>query len=124
MLTNQAGRLRWHPEAFDQRHWGKSMTTQITPQQYGVGARFTLSVYDSDYVRITLDALSAADPTGLEIDTSDISTFISGSEQRILEYLAEVISAAAATAAHVSASISLSRGRSEERRVGKRVDVV
>lgn len=86
------------------------MTTQITPQQYGVGARFTLSVYDSDYVRIILDALSAADPTGLEIDTGDISTFISGSEQRILEYLAEVISAAAATGVHVSASILLSRG--------------
>src|SRR5690625_1788042 len=110
MLTNPAGRLGWHPEAFDQGHWGKSMTTRITPQQYGVGARFTLSVYDSDYVRIILDALSAADPTGLEIDTGDISTFISGSEQRILEYLAEVISAAAATGVHVSASILLSRG--------------
>src|SRR5690625_7810784 len=85
------------------------MTTQITPQQYGVGARFTLSVYDSDYVRIILDALSAADTTGLEIDTSDISPFISGSEQRILEYLAEVISEPAATGAHVSASILLSR---------------
>src|SRR5690625_7838238 len=97
MLTNPAGRLGWHPEAFDQGHWGKSMTTQITPQQYGVGARFTLSVYDSDYVRIILDALSAADPTGLEIDTGDISTFISASEQRILEYLDEVLSSAAAT---------------------------
>src|SRR5690625_906801 len=109
MLTNPAGRLGLHAEASDQGHWGKSMTRHITPQQYGGGARFTLSVYDSDYVRIILDALSAADPTGLEIDTGDISTFISGSEQRILEYLAEVISAAAATGVHVSASILLSR---------------
>ena len=28
--------------------------TDITPEAYGVGARFTLSVYDSDYVRIFL----------------------------------------------------------------------
>src|SRR5690625_44824 len=86
------------------------MTTQITPQQYGVGARFTLSVYDSDYVRIIMDALSAANPTDLEIDTGDISTFISGPEQRIMEYLRDVILAAAQTGAHISASILLSRG--------------
>src|SRR5699024_9288513 len=86
------------------------MTTQITPQQYGVGARFTLSVYDSDYVRIIMDALSAANPTDLEIDTGDISTFISGPEQRIMEYLRDVILAAAKTGAHISVSILLSRG--------------
>src|SRR5690625_2708474 len=86
------------------------MTTQITPQQYGVGARFTLSVYDSDYVRIIMDALSVANSTDLEIDTGDISTFISGPEQRIMEYLRDVILAAAQTGAHISASILLSRG--------------
>lgn len=89
---------------------GEIMTAKITPQQYGVGARFTLSVYDSDYVRIILDALSTADSTGLEIDTGDISTFIGGSEQRILEYLCDVIAAAAATGVHISASVLLSRG--------------
>src|SRR5690625_4239575 len=86
------------------------MTTQITPQQYGVGARLTLSVYDSDYVRIIVDALSAADSADLVIDTGDISTFISGPEQRIMEYLRDVILAAAKTGAHISVSILLSRG--------------
>ncbi|UOQ58294.1 Ykof family thiamine-binding protein [Leucobacter allii] len=86
------------------------MTSSMTPQQYGVGARFTLSVYDSDYVRIILDALAAADAAGLVVETNDISTFVSGAEQRVLEYLAAVIGAAAASGAHLSAAILLSRG--------------
>lgn len=84
--------------------------TVMTPQQYGVGARFTLSVYDSDYVRIILDALAAADASELEVSTNDISTFVSGSEQRIIEYLCQVISGAAASGAHISAAVLLSRG--------------
>ncbi|GAA3662464.1 YkoF family thiamine/hydroxymethylpyrimidine-binding protein [Microbacterium marinilacus] len=82
----------------------------LTPQQYGVGARLTLSVYDSDYVRIILDALESADATGLDIDTGDISTFVGGPERRIVGYVREVIAAAAASGAHVSASVLLSRG--------------
>ena len=81
-----------------------------TPEQYGVGARFTLSVYDSDYVRISLQALGSADATGLTIETDDISTFVTGGEQRILEYLQSVIAAAARSGAHLSAAILLSRG--------------
>lgn len=82
----------------------------ITPQQYGVGARFTLSVYDSDYVRIILDALGAADAAGLEVKTDDISTFVGGAERDILRFLRDVIAAAAASGAHLSAGILLSRG--------------
>lgn len=82
----------------------------MTPQQYGVGARFTLSVYDSDYVRIILDSLAAADPEGLVVQTGDISTFVTGTEQRVLEHLRDVIAAAARSGAHLSASILLSRG--------------
>jgi len=82
----------------------------ITPQQYGVGARFTLSVYDSDFVRIILGALNAADASGLTIETGDVSTFVGGAERDILRYLRDSITAAAASGAHVAASILLSRG--------------
>lgn len=82
----------------------------LSPQEYGVGARFTLSVYDSDYVAVILGALAGADPAGLEIQTDDISTFVAGAEQRILEYLCDVIARAADSGAHLSAGILLSRG--------------
>ncbi|MBC9954167.1 hypothetical protein ICM05_05840 [Leucobacter sp. cx-42] len=82
----------------------------LAPEQYGVGARFTLSVYDSDYVRIILGALAEANRDGLTIETTDISTFIGGAEQRVLEFLHEVIAKAAATGVHLSATILLSRG--------------
>lgn len=82
----------------------------MTPTEYGVGARFTLAVYDSDYVSTILGALAKADARGLTIETNDISTYVAGSEQRIVEFLAEVISAAATSGVHISASILLSRG--------------
>ena len=82
----------------------------MTPVEYGVGARFTLSVYDSEYVRIILGALARASADGLTVETNDISTFITGSEQRVLEYVRDVIAAAAASGAHLSAAILLSRG--------------
>lgn len=82
----------------------------ITPQQYGVGARFMLSVYDSDYVGIILGALEAADASGLTIETDDVSTFLGGAESDVLRYLRDTIAAAAASGAHVAASILLSRG--------------
>ncbi|MDJ1370334.1 YkoF family thiamine/hydroxymethylpyrimidine-binding protein [Gulosibacter molinativorax] len=87
-----------------------SGVSTITPQQYGVGARFTLAVYDSRYAEIIVGALERADASGLTVDTDDISTFIGGTEQRILEYLRDVIAFAADSGAHVSASILLSRG--------------
>lgn len=85
-------------------------TAPMTPQEYGVGARFTLSVYDSDYVAVILGALADSDASGLEVQTNDISTFVTGTEQRIVEYLRDVIAAAARSGAHLSASILLSRG--------------
>ncbi|WP_241487989.1 Ykof family thiamine-binding protein [Leucobacter japonicus] len=88
----------------------QAATEPMTPVEYGVGARFTLSVYDSEYVRIILGALASASADGLTVETNDISTFITGSEQRVLEYVRDVISAAAESGAHLSAAILLSRG--------------
>jgi hypothetical protein len=82
----------------------------MTPQQYGVGARFTLSVYDSNYVQIILGALAGADQTGLMVETNDISTFVTGSEPQVLGFIRDVITGASASGAHLSAAILLSRG--------------
>lgn len=98
------------PTSFPPAAQTASEPATISPEQYGVGARFTLSVYDSDYVRIILGALSECDASGLTVETNDISTFVSGSEQRVLSYLRDVIAAAAASGAHLSAAILLSRG--------------
>ena len=88
----------------------QTTTAPMTPQQYGVGARFTLSVYSSDYVSIILGALGEADATGLSVETNDISTFLGGAEADVLRYLRDVVAAAARTGAHISVSILLSRG--------------
>lgn len=81
-----------------------------TPREFGVGARFTLAVMSDDYAEIILDALRQADAAGLDVDTGVVSTYISGTEQDVLRYLAQVIAAASRTGAHVSASVQLSRG--------------
>ncbi|MFC7401595.1 YkoF family thiamine/hydroxymethylpyrimidine-binding protein [Citricoccus sp. GCM10030269] len=81
-----------------------------TPQEFGVGARFTLSVMSDDYVQIILDALGQADPTGVDVTTGVVSTYVSGAEQDVLRYVSQVIAAAACTGAHVSAAVHLSRG--------------
>ncbi|SJN08564.1 Additional substrate-binding component of thiamin-regulated ECF transporter for HydroxyMethylPyrimidine [Leucobacter sp. 7(1)] len=86
------------------------LSPALSPVDYGVGARFTLSVYDSDYVRIILDALANANRDELTIETNDISTFVGGTEARVLAFLRDVIAAAAASGAHLSAAILLSRG--------------
>jgi hypothetical protein len=82
----------------------------MTPEQYGVGARFTLSVYDSNYVQIILAALAGADRTGITVETNDISTFVTGPEARVVGFIRDVITGAAASGAHLSAAILLSRG--------------
>lgn len=81
-----------------------------TPREFGVGARVTLAVMSSDYIEIILGALAETDATGLEIETDDVSTWIAGDEQRITEYLAELIAAASRGGEHVTASVLFSRG--------------
>lgn len=76
----------------------------------GVGARITLSVMSDDYVRVITNALAAVDGTGLELDTDRVSTFVRGPEQRIAEYLRDLVAAAAASGHHVVATLMVSRG--------------
>lgn len=76
----------------------------------GVGARVSLSVMADDYVRLITDALAATDGADLLLDTDRVSTFVRGSEQRIAEYLRDLIAATSTTGHHVVAHLLLSRG--------------
>ncbi|WPF83132.1 YkoF family thiamine/hydroxymethylpyrimidine-binding protein [Sanguibacter sp. 4.1] len=81
-----------------------------TPAELGVGARVTLSVMSSDYVRIITGALAQTPTDGLTVETDPVSTRVAGPEQRIAEYLSALVAAAGRSGEHVSASIMLSRG--------------
>ncbi|TAJ48818.1 MAG: hypothetical protein EPO52_06215 [Herbiconiux sp.] len=82
----------------------------LSPQDLGVGARFTLAVMHDGFAETILGALAAADSADLEVVTDPVSTLVRGSEQRVLEYLTDVIAAAARGGHHVTASVLLSRG--------------
>jgi len=82
----------------------------LSPVEFGVGARITLSAMSDDYVRILLDALSSADSTGLDVQTGAVSTFAAGGEADLVRYLVELVAAAGRSGAHVSATIHFSRG--------------
>jgi uncharacterized protein YqgV (UPF0045/DUF77 family) len=85
-------------------------STALSPEDLGVGARFTVAVMADDFADIILAALGAADASGLEVETDPVSTLVRGSEQRVLEYVAQVIGGAAQSGHHVTASLLLSRG--------------
>ena len=84
--------------------------TAPTPAELGIGARITLSVMSSDYVRIITEALAATSADGLVVETDPVSTRVAGPEQRIAEYLVDLVAAASRSGEHVSAAVMLSRG--------------
>jgi hypothetical protein len=87
-----------------------TITTLPTPRTFGVGARITIAVMSSDYIEIIQNALTETDATGLDIETDNVSTWVAGDEQRITEYIAALIAAAARGGEHVTATVMLSRG--------------
>lgn len=96
------------------RHGAAATKTEsglsLSPQDLGVGARFTIAVMHSDFVRIIVEALADADSADLDVVTDPVSTLVRGSEQRVLEYVTAVIAGAARGGHHVTASVLLSRG--------------
>lgn len=76
----------------------------------GVGARITLSVMTDDYVRVITDALASVATDDLLIETDRVSTFVRGPEQRVAEYLRDLITATARIGHHVVAAVMVSRG--------------
>lgn len=91
---------------------GRAETPAVsyTPRTFGVGARITLAVMSDDYIDVILSALGEADASGLEITTGSVSTFAGGAESDLLRYLSQLISAAARSGKHVSATVHFSRG--------------
>lgn len=82
----------------------------LTPLEFGVGARVTLAVMSDRYVDVVLDTLRNADSTGLTVETGVVSTFVGGAERDILRYLIDLIGAAGRGGDHVTATVHFSRG--------------
>lgn len=93
------------------------MTDQFTaeelradPARFGVGARITVAVMADDYAEIILGAVGKTDARGLEVDTGDVSTHITGGEADLLRYVTDLSAAIADTGEHASITLQLSRG--------------
>lgn len=81
-----------------------------TARELGVGCRFSLYPLCDDFGSAGLGALAGADRAGVEVVTDDVSTYASGSEDAVLRFVRDAIAHAAGSAAHVMASLLLSRG--------------
>lgn len=80
------------------------------PLRFGVGARVTVAVMRDDYAATILGVLADVDTAGLVVETGDVSTWVGGGEQDLQRYLTDLVDAVAATGAHASVSLLLSRG--------------
>ncbi len=91
---------------------GPDATAAFTsdPLAFGVGARITAAVMSDRYVEIITDALGAVDAAGLVVDSGDVSTYAGGSESNLLRYLTRLSAEIAASGAHASIVVHLSRG--------------
>ncbi len=71
------------------------------------GARFTLSVLDSNFVEIILGALAGADSTRVKVSTGDISTHVTGDIADVIQYISDVLATVGQRGVHASATIML-----------------
>ena len=91
-----------------------------TPQQLGIGMRFSLHPHCDDFVAVVLGALADVRAAGLDeglvIETDEVSTYVgvrtAPAEQLLVAYLVGVLAAAVrrAEGGHVVAHVLLSRG--------------
>lgn len=81
-----------------------------SPEEFGVGCRFSLYPMTDGFVDVILGALAGADRSGLRVETDDVSTCLSGPEPALIRYVGDVLVGAAARTGHVVASVLLSRG--------------
>lgn len=84
--------------------------TTATWQELGLGARITVGVMDDEYVRMITEAVAQADSSDLLVETGDVSTLVRGTEQRVTEYLRDLLLPLAKAGVHTSASLMFSRG--------------
>lgn len=71
------------------------------------GARFTLSVLDSNFVEIILDSLADADSNRVKVVSGDITTHVTGDIADVIQYICDVLAAAGRRGVHSSATIML-----------------
>ncbi|MHB1063916.1 MAG: YkoF family thiamine/hydroxymethylpyrimidine-binding protein [Georgenia sp.] len=91
-----------------------------TPEQFGVGMRFSIHPHTDDFVEVILGALADVEATGLAeglvIEIDDVSTYVGArtapAEQRLIAYLCAVIVAASrrSRGAHIVTHVLFSRG--------------
>lgn len=105
---------------------GTDSTTQITergsatPDELGVGMRFSVHPHCDDFIEVILGALAdvreAGLGDGLVVETDEVSTYVGAgdadAEQRLARYLVAVVAAAyrRSGGGHVVAHVLLSRG--------------
>lgn len=97
-----------------------SQHSAATPEQLGIGMRFSLHPHCDDFVDVILGSLADAQAAGLAdglvMNTDEVSTYVGAvaepAEQRLMAFLAEVIRAASLRSGggHVVAHVLLSRG--------------
>lgn len=80
------------------------------PEEFGVGARFSVHPMTDDFVSVILKALESTDANGLDVHTDDVSTYVTGEESSILRYLTDVIASVGHSGAHTVAHVLFSRG--------------
>ncbi|AWE43093.1 MULTISPECIES: YkoF family thiamine/hydroxymethylpyrimidine-binding protein [unclassified Actinobaculum] len=85
-------------------------TTVADPLAFGVGARITAAIMSDHFADQILSALAQTDATGLVVETGDVSTYLGGEEATLLRYVTDLAEAIAATGAHASITLLLSRG--------------
>lgn len=83
------------------------------PTRFGVGVRLSISVMSPNFAQVILGALASVPASvaqAVEVSTGDVSTWVGGSEEHLLEYLTAVIGAVAKSRFHSSITVHLSRG--------------
>jgi uncharacterized protein YqgV (UPF0045/DUF77 family) len=85
-------------------------TPAVKPEEYGVGARFSVHPMSDDFVSIILNALESTEANGLDVHTDDVSTYVTGEESSILRYLTDVIASVGHSGVHTVAHVLFSRG--------------
>ncbi|MGH8938665.1 MAG: YkoF family thiamine/hydroxymethylpyrimidine-binding protein, partial [Actinomycetes bacterium] len=91
-----------------------------TPEQLGIGMRFSIHPHCDDFVEVILGALSEVEGAGLTdglvAETDEVSTYVGArsepAEQALAAYLTAVVAAASrgSGGGHVVAHVLLSRG--------------
>lgn len=75
-----------------------------------IGARFSLYAMSDDFIDPILGSLGALEGTGLERDTDDVSTYVSGEENELFAALTTVFGVFIDRDEHVAIGLLLSRG--------------